>query len=125
MARVLVVDDDELIRRASQKMIGEFLGHHVVIAPNGGTALGEIRKGQFDVILTDLNLPDIDGWLVAYYAKTIAPHIRVGLISGYDTGLSAKDLKTRGIDFVLSKPFSLDDLETEFAIFAGNEKGNA
>jgi CheY-like chemotaxis protein len=110
MANVLVIDDDEYIREMSRAFI-EILGHTAVTASNGKEAEAALQTGKFDVVLTDLDLPGMSGWEIAKMVKAAAPTARVGLISGHDTGLSKQALATKGVDFVLGKPFSMSGLE--------------
>lgn len=110
MATILIVDDDEYIREMSIAFV-EILGHSAVAVANGHEAQNALETGTFDMVLTDLQLPDVAGWEIARMVKAKSEKIRVGLISGHETGLSAKDLQAKGVDFVLGKPFSMSGLE--------------
>jgi CheY-like chemotaxis protein len=82
--RVLLVEDDAMIRIATADMLGE-LGHSVTEAANGGEALRMLDKGLFDVIVTDLALPDISGDEVAARAVMQQPGLAVIFATGYGT----------------------------------------
>jgi two-component system CAI-1 autoinducer sensor kinase/phosphatase CqsS len=73
--RVLVVDDDETIRSATQVILGDF-GIQVDQAENGRTALAQLARSHYDLIILDLNMPVLDGYATA-------ERIRAGTISGY------------------------------------------
>lgn len=73
--RVLVVDDDETIRSATQVILGDF-GIQVDQAENGRTALSQLARFHYDLIILDLNMPVLDGYATA-------EKIRAGTISGY------------------------------------------
>ena len=80
--RVLLVEDDALIRLSAADMLAS-LGHSVVEAANGRTALDLLDKGLFDVIMTDLALPDMSGEEVAVRAVKQQPGLRVIFATGY------------------------------------------
>lgn len=106
---VLVVDDEEEILGILRDMI-QLKGHRVTAMSDGKKALEVIREGDFDLILTDLGMPDVSGWEVARQAKARNPKVPVILITGWGAQYEDDDLTERGVDLVLSKPFSWDRL---------------
>ncbi|GKT09663.1 PAS domain-containing hybrid sensor histidine kinase/response regulator [Desulforhabdus sp. TSK] len=106
---VLVVDDEEEILGILRDMI-QLKGHRVTAMSDGKKALEVIREGEFDLILTDLGMPDISGWEIARQAKARNPKVPVILITGWGAQYEDEDLTERGVDLVLSKPFSWDRL---------------
>ncbi|MED5261362.1 MAG: response regulator, partial [Myxococcota bacterium] len=73
-ARVLVVDDDELCRRHLMRLL-EYQGHEALPASDAQTALGILREGKADVIITDLCMPDMQGPDLIRRAKKIDAHV--------------------------------------------------
>ena len=62
--------------------------------------------------LVDLGLPGISGLEVAHRLKSRWPTTRVALMTGYGDRMGSEDVKSKGVDFVLAKPFSLDQLRS-------------
>jgi CheY-like chemotaxis protein len=107
--RVLVVEDNQEILRS----LGDVLRDHgceVVEAPNGATALARLETGAVDLVLTDLAMPGVSGWEVASACRARYPEMPVGLITGFGDQLEPEKLERHGIQFVVAKPFSSDEL---------------
>jgi signal transduction histidine kinase/ActR/RegA family two-component response regulator len=108
-ARVLVVDDEAEVRRTLAEMLA-LDGHVAVVCPDGAAALRVLKTETFDLVLTDLGMPELGGWEVAQAAKDLHPERPVGLITGWGDSIDVTDATHRGIDFVLAKPFQLREL---------------
>ncbi|HUP36718.1 MAG TPA: GAF domain-containing protein [Candidatus Limnocylindria bacterium] len=107
--RVLVVEDNQEILRS----LGDLLrdnGCRVIEALNGTAALARIEAETVDVVLTDLAMPGISGWEVAATCRERCPAARVGLITGFGDQLEPEKLERHGIQFVVAKPFSSEEL---------------
>ncbi len=103
-ARILVVDDEEMVLETlSEVLSGE--GHEVVAASSGADGLARFREGGFDMVLTDLGMPEMSGWEVAAAVKQVAPATPVAMITGWGAEFSQEQLSERGVDIVLAKPF--------------------
>ena len=90
-ANLLLVDDDDTFRTVVSKEIAR-LGHRVTTAANGTTALATLAAGDFEVMLLDLNLPDMDGLAVLEQAKRACPTVEVIVLTGHgaiDTAMAA------------------------------------
>jgi PAS domain S-box-containing protein len=113
--RVLVVDDEPPL--ANQlRTIFEIDGHEVQVCTSGEEALAAVRSRPFDLVLTDLGMPEVTGWDVAREAKKVLPNVRVGLVTGWAEELrDPRELASRGVDFVISKPYRLDEIRTATA----------
>jgi CheY-like chemotaxis protein len=104
---VLVVDDHDLLRDGF-RLILELEGYRVTTAADGRQALEAVAGECPDVVLTDIRMPDIDGWelrrrlLVEYPALPV-----IGMSSNPDVILEARVHRMNG---TLVKPFHLDDL---------------
>jgi signal transduction histidine kinase/DNA-binding response OmpR family regulator len=115
-ARILVADDEPgLVAIVRQLM--ERSGAVVSIANGGAAALESLRSpgASFDVVITDLDMPEVDGWAVASAVKTHAPGTHVVMLTGWAGEIAPEDFKTRGVDVVLAKPCSRADLESAIA----------
>nr|WP_307437781.1 response regulator [Labrys monachus] len=102
--RILLVEDDPLIRASTKEMLSD-LGHAVLEADGAQEALASLDRGTFDVLLTDINLPDMSGIALAAEARRRMRHLQVIFASGY---AAPQDLPSHGIaDAVhLQKPYT-------------------
>ena len=105
--RVLFVDDEPLLRQLVRSML-ENDGHQVTVADGGKSALAEFRqalqRNPFDVVITDLGMPDVDGRKLAQLLKDESPATPVIMLTGWGTLMRADgDLPAR-VDYVLGKP---------------------
>jgi len=113
--RVLVVEDDGATREAVGELIG-MLGHQVVGAANAQAALDAMAQGPFDVLLTDINLPDMTGIELARRWIQRFPDVRVIFASGEN--VMQEDVR----DFswqALRKPYTLEQLESALSDNSG------
>ena len=106
---ILVFDDDAAIAELMQDLLSE-LGHQVQIVDNLNAALAAVAESAIDLVITDLDLPNVSGWQVARSVRQVRPDILVGLVTGWPLAATTEELKARGVDFVLAKPFSIDTL---------------
>jgi len=110
MPRVLVVDDEAGIRRSIRKML-ERAGYEITECGDGAEALALIERASFDVILTDLHLPNFDGLALARALKALpGTKPRVVVISGSGEGGMTEIATALGAVATLSKPFTGGDL---------------
>ena len=113
MARILLVDDEEAVRGFLKRGL-EMDGHAITTAIDGGDALDRLGEvdGAFDLVLTDIRMPIMDGIALALAAKRDYPALTILLMTGYaDQRERAKGLQAIVAD-VLTKPFSLADLRS-------------
>jgi signal transduction histidine kinase/DNA-binding response OmpR family regulator len=111
-ARILVADDEPgLVAIVRQLM--ERSGADVTIAHGGTAALEAIRGtgAKFDVVITDLDMPEVDGWAVAAEVKSQLPGTHVVMLTGWAGEIAPEDFRARGVDVVLAKPCSRAELE--------------
>ncbi len=107
--RILVVDDEKVIR----DMLADFLGmegYIVRTAEDGSAALGELTKGHYDLIISDLKMPKMGGIALLDEISKSAPDALTVIMTGFGTVETAIDAMKRGAyDYVL-KPFKLDEV---------------
>jgi two-component system, NtrC family, response regulator PilR len=107
--RILIVDDDELIR----KFLNDFfvdLNYEVVTAENGEDALQKFTPLSFDIVISDLVMPDLNGLELLKEIKARDDKILFFLITGYPTLETAVEaIKNGAYDYIV-KPFNLEDL---------------
>ena len=103
MAKILVVDDESSIRRTLKDIL-EFEKHEVVLAPNGTEAIDYFREEEFDVVLLDIKMPEIDGMEVLEKLMQIR-EVPVIMISGHGTIETAVEaIKKGAYDFIVKPP---------------------
>lgn len=106
---ILVVDDEPFVCDAVKMMLA-FDGHRVDSASSGKEALEFLEKGHYDLVITDYAMPVMKGDELAITIKDRIPHQPVVLITAYAEMLKASNNPLRGVDFILSKPFLLENL---------------
>jgi len=106
---ILLVDDNLLSLEATAASL-RAAGHTVATAANAQTALRIFNAGHFDLVLSDLGLPDLNGWELVDRIRVRDPKIRVGLITGWSIPEGDELLKRHGIDMVFVKPVDPDQL---------------
>ena len=108
--RVLVADDEESVLAVLVEIL-RGMGHQVTPAPGGPAAVELLRTDSYDVVFTDLGMPDVNGWDVAAVAKSRRPECAVVLVSGWGFQLEEDAAASRGVDRVMAKPFSFQDVD--------------
>jgi CheY-like chemotaxis protein len=107
--RILVVDDEPFVCDAVKMML-TFDGHVVETATNGKDGLAMFEKGKYDLVITDFSMPNMKGDELAAAIKAKSPKQPVVMITAYAEMLESSGTPLTGVDFVISKPFLLDNL---------------
>lgn len=113
MAKILIVEDDDSVRAFTARAI-QAAGHEVETAEDGDLGLESIRKasGEYDLVLSDIRMPAMDGIEMAKRAASEFPGLKILLMTGYaEQRERAADLQDIVID-VVSKPFTLNEIRT-------------
>ncbi len=108
-ARILVIDDEDPVREVLAKILLS-KGHQVAVASNGEEGIERFKQEEFDLVFTDLGMPKISGWEVGKRIKQLNPKIPVAMITGWGMELNREKMKESGIDLVVSKPFSFEQV---------------
>lgn len=111
MVRILLAEDDDAMRQYLSRAL-EKSGYEVVAVDRGTAALPLIESDRFDLLLTDIVMPEMDGIELAQHAASVAPEMRVMFITGF-AAVTLKAGKAVPQAKVLSKPFHLRDLVFE------------
>ena len=108
-ANILVVDDEQTIRDAL-KMVLEEEGYQTQAAADGKEALNLISKNDFDIVITDLKMPEIDGMSLTRQCQQLCPQTSIIIITAHGSLESAIEaLRIGAYDYIL-KPFDFDDV---------------
>ena len=110
MARILVVDDDQDVINLLVESLSR-MGCQAVVAYGGREGLERFKEGDFQMVVTDLNMPDLDGMELMAKVKEIDKQVPVLVVTGHATiDMAVKAIKKGAYDFI-SKPFDMKALE--------------
>ena len=116
MARILIAEDEEALRALTARALAS-AGHEVLTAADGGEALDCLTReqGRFDLLLTDIKMPVMDGIALALAAARDHPYLVIVLMTGYaDQRERASNLDAL-IHDVVTKPFTLAEIKAAVA----------
>jgi CheY-like chemotaxis protein len=111
---ILVVDDEPLVCDAVKMML-DFDGHVVETVGSAKDALETLQEKKFDLVITDFEMPHMKGDELAAAIKARDPKQPVVMITAYAEMLQAAGNPLTGVDFVISKPFLLENLREAIA----------
>jgi signal transduction histidine kinase/CheY-like chemotaxis protein len=111
LKRVLVADDESIVVSLIRDTL-EDEGHQVFTANDGTSALDLIRQHPFDLIVTDIRMPGMNGIELVKAARELQPELAVIFITGYADLNSAKDAIQQGAFDYIMKPFELTEIRT-------------
>ncbi len=107
--RILVIDDDRYVQDSLRRLL-QFDSHQVQLASSAQEALELVAKSTYDLVMTDYEMPGVKGDQLALNLKAVAPNQPIILMTAYGEQLRSVSNPLTGVDFVLGKPFKLDDL---------------
>jgi two-component system response regulator HydG len=106
----LIVVDDKLVMA---EMLADRLTDHgfeATACGSGAAAIEVVRAGGIDLVITDLRMPDVDGFAVLAAVRAIAPEVRVIIMTAHGAIDSAVESLRKGADHYMTKPFKLEEL---------------
>ena len=107
---ILVVDDEEPVLVVMADMLRD-RGHQVRLALGGEAGLAEFQRFPPQVVFSDLGMPEVNGWDVARRVKAQAPETPIVLVTGWGSQLEEGIAQARGVDLIIAKPFSMEDVD--------------
>lgn len=122
--RILVVDDEASIRDLLAKTLA-LAEYDVHVAPDGRSALERLRMIAYDLLITDLKMPGMDGLALIREARRLKPDLPVIIITGYSTEASAIEAINLGVSGYLTKPFRVPRVLAAAAKALGEEPSPA
>lgn len=112
LLKILWVDDEKSIREIAQKKM-EYIGQDVQMAESGEHALSLLQEKRFDLVITDIGMPEMNGWELAdEIRKLYGDELLIAVLSGWGKELLSDDLKLHRVDYVLSKPLPMKELKS-------------
>jgi two-component system, cell cycle response regulator CpdR len=114
MAKILITEDEDSLRMFVARAL-RLDGHETEEAADGAEGLEKLKLGAFDLLLSDIRMPVMDGIELAHQAATGWPQLKILLMTGYaEQRERADDLMEKIVD-VVSKPFALPDIRKAVA----------
>lgn len=114
--RILVVDDEPDVIAILQRMLTRE-GQEVITAQSGAEGLAALESASYDMVLTDLGMPDMSGVAIAHRARQINPDMPVILVTGWEATITPEQLTEMGATGVLAKPFTYAQLRALLAAY--------
>ncbi len=106
---ILVVDDDEAIRDLLKRILNKE-GYHVSSARDGSEALEILKTNSVDIVLSDMNMPNLSGFELLKQIREVHPTIGVIIMTSYGDIYSIKDSLLLGADEYICKPFKSQEI---------------
>jgi len=114
MARILITEDEESLRRFVARAL-RLDGHETFEAGDGAEGLERLDEGSYDLLLSDIRMPVMDGIELAHQASARFPEMKILLMTGYaEQRERADDLASKIVD-VVPKPFALPEIRKAVA----------
>ena len=107
--RILVADDEETVREMVTKIISQ-MGHEAVTARDGKEALEMLRKGSFAILVTDIKMPEMDGFELMKSVRAEFPKIHIICMTAHGASYAYTDVVALGATDYITKPFSIDEM---------------
>jgi PAS domain S-box-containing protein len=102
--KILVVDDEASVRETLAEMLIA-VNHKVELAESGQQAIAKLQRSQFDLVFTDLAMPEMDGWATARVIRNNFPDVRIVMVTGYGPTTTPPVGEETLIDGIIGKPF--------------------
>lgn len=110
--RILVVDDEETVREMVSKVIN-LIGHEVVTTGNGREALEILRSQTFSILITDVKMPEMDGFELTKVVRDQFPGTSIICMTAHGTSYNYTDVVGVGATDYISKPFTIDEMKAK------------
>jgi len=110
MNRILIVDDERSMRELLAVLLRKE-GYEIVTAENGANALKAVQREIFDLVITDLRMPQFDGMALLKSVKEVSPDTIVIIITAFGTTEGAERARNLGAYDYIGKPFNNDEIK--------------
>ncbi|WP_047550681.1 response regulator [Psychroserpens sp. Hel_I_66] len=109
---VLVVDDNKINLLITQKNIERIDNHYCETTHNGRESISIVKEGDFDLILMDINMPDMDGFEVTKHIRMFNPYIPILALTALNSNEIEDRAKQAGINQVITKPYNFEEFKS-------------
>ncbi len=117
---ILVIDDEPAVRETLAEML-ELMGHRVVLADSGQSALQLLGANECELVFTDLAMPDMDGWETTREIRKRWPEMNVVLVTGYGSGTLPPVGEDNLVDGIIGKPFDFSQINQTITSIVANQ----
>ena len=104
---ILVIDDEPKIGALLSDILSR-QGHQTDVFSSAKDGIEAFKKGGYDMLITDLGMPNMSGWEVVRVVRQINPRVLTGMVTGWD--ISDDETKQKGVDFIINKPFQVNQI---------------
>ncbi|MBI3635384.1 MAG: GAF domain-containing protein, partial [Candidatus Rokubacteria bacterium] len=122
--RILVIDDEAEVTDVIRDLLARD-GHTIEASTDGEEGVQRLRQEPFDLVFTDLGMPKLSGWEVARLVKSLRPGTPVAMVTGWGDRIDPGEARARGVEYVICKPFTRDDIRSVVAATAAALGGAA
>ena len=110
--RILVVDDELNVREMVSKIVG-VIGHEAVTAGSGKEALEILKNGPFSIMITDIRMPEMDGFELMRAVRDLFPDVYIICMTAHGGSYTYTDVVTVGAKDYITKPFTIDEMRAK------------
>jgi CheY-like chemotaxis protein len=111
LRKILVVDDDPVVGKSFNRVLGADKGYIVITTPNAAEALEKMREQEYDLVVTDIKMPGMDGVELAEQVRARKPWTPVVIVTGYGTTANEARAKAAGVSAFMRKPLTPEMIE--------------
>jgi signal transduction histidine kinase len=110
--RILVTDDEESLREMVSKMVNRF-GYETATAGNGKEALEALRREPFTILITDIKMPEMDGFELMKAVRAEFPDVHIICMTAHSASYNYTDVVAFGATDYITKPFTVDEIRAK------------
>ncbi|OQX92731.1 MAG: hypothetical protein B6D58_01470 [candidate division Zixibacteria bacterium 4484_95] len=107
--KIMIVDDEAIMRNLLLKIL-EQEGYHVTLVSSAKEAIEKLNNERFDLLLSDVKMPDMDGFQLLKKVKKEWPQIAIIMMTGYGDAYTVKEALMLGADEYITKPFKSHEI---------------
>ena len=110
--RILVVDDEPNVREMVSKIVS-VIGHEPVTAGSGKEALEILKNGPFSILITDIRMPEMDGFELMKAVRDLFPKVYIICMTAHGGSYTYTDVVAVGAKDYIMKPFTIDEMRAK------------